>query len=109
MVMPVSGAGPFFERHGGAVILVVTDPDAEAAPDPSLLRRAFGWSAAETEVALLILRGRRPQEIACERGVGIATVRSQLKSVFQKAEVVSQSDLVRVMLRAAAPSVRSPT
>jgi DNA-binding CsgD family transcriptional regulator len=97
-IVPVSGAGALFGRHGAAVMLMLTDPDGGPSVDATLLRKTFGWTAAETEVALLILAGRRPQEIARSRRVSAATVRTQLKNIFQKADVSTQSDLVRVML-----------
>ncbi len=60
---------------------------------------SYGLSGRETEVAKAILVGKTIQQIADERGVSRETVRTQLKSVFAKLDVTSQTDLVRKFCR----------
>jgi DNA-binding CsgD family transcriptional regulator/PAS domain-containing protein len=62
--------------------------------------RAFGLTPAEAAVAAHIVEGRTPAQTAELQGVSINTVRTQLKSIFQKCRVRSQSQLVRALLRA---------
>src|SRR5581483_10646601 len=50
----------------------------------SVLAVLFGLSRAEARLALRLLAGLTPQECAREAGVGVATVRSQLHSMFAK-------------------------
>ena len=55
-----------------------------------------------------LLAGHTLAEVARAFGVGRATVKSQLDSVFQKAGVARQADLVRAVLQFAAPPVPAP-
>ncbi|GAM96972.1 hypothetical protein U91I_00593 [alpha proteobacterium U9-1i] len=53
-------------------------------------------TAAEASVATAIADGFTVDEIAKQRKASVATVRSQLQTVFSKAGVRRQSDLVRM-------------
>lgn len=101
-LMPVSAAGSLFNRHGAAVLALVSDPSWAPELPARRLQRAFGWTEAEAEVAREIASGARLHEVAERRGVGIETVRTQLKSVFRKAGVSSQAALVRLLANASA-------
>ena len=70
------------ERNLGGAILIVL-PSERRQPDPHLLE-ALGLSRAEASVALMTAEGLAPAELAALRGVGIETIRSQLKSLYVK-------------------------
>ena len=53
----------------------------------------WGLSAAEKEIALLLLKGLRLQEIANIRVTSERTVRQQAQSIYRKAGVESRADL----------------
>ncbi len=101
-LMPVSAAGRIFQRHGAAVLALVSDPGWEPDLSSRRLQRVFGWTEAEAEVAREIAAGTSLRDVAERRGVGVETVRTQLKSVFRKAGVSSQAGLVRLLTNAAA-------
>lgn len=61
---------------------------------PSILRTAFGLSAAETAVALALARGETRDEIAAARGTSAQTTKAQLKSIFAKLGVSREVELV---------------
>jgi DNA-binding CsgD family transcriptional regulator len=61
---------------------------------PARLRRGFGLSQAEAEVAAALAQGHHLDEIAASRHASLETVRAQLKSVFAKLEVSTQAQLV---------------
>ena len=61
---------------------------------PEWLRRGFGLSAAEAEIAAALAGGQHIDAIADARGASLATVRGQLKGVFAKLEVSCQAELV---------------
>jgi DNA-binding CsgD family transcriptional regulator/PAS domain-containing protein len=100
-LMPVSAVGRMFQRHGAAVLALVSDPAWEPDLSSRRLQRVFGWTEAEAEVAREIVEGTSLRDVAERRGVGIETVRTQLKSVFRKAGVSSQAGLVRLVANAA--------
>lgn len=60
----------------------------------AILRSVYGMTAAETEIALDLLAGKSPEEIATGRTASVATVRTQIKSVLTKAGARRQIELV---------------
>ncbi len=62
----------------------------------ALMGRAYQLTAAETRVLRHFLDGMARDEVANRLGVKRGTVAAHLKSVFNKVDVQSQSDLVRV-------------
>lgn len=58
----------------------------------------WGLSAAEKEVALLLLKGLSHKEIAGIRGVNEATVRQQAAALYRKAGLEGRHDLAAFFL-----------
>jgi DNA-binding CsgD family transcriptional regulator len=58
----------------------------------------WGLSAAEREVALLLLKGLAHREIAEMRGVGEVTVRQQARSLYRKSGLSGRADLAAFFL-----------
>lgn len=67
-----------------------------AAIDRQLLR--WELTAAEQEVALLLLKGLSHKEIAVVRGTGEATVRQQSRAIYRKAGLAGRHDLAAFFL-----------
>ena len=63
------------------------------------LRGLFGLTRAEAALALALLAGQRPEEIAEARQVKLSTVRFQLRAALDKTGTRGQSDLVRLLGR----------
>ncbi|MCA9525568.1 MAG: helix-turn-helix transcriptional regulator, partial [Myxococcales bacterium] len=61
-------------------------------------------SAAEQEVALLLLKGLSHKEIAALRGTSEATSRQQARSVYRKAGLTGRSDLASFFLEDLLPA-----
>jgi DNA-binding CsgD family transcriptional regulator len=79
--------------------LFVTDPEAKPAIPEHLARVLYGLTPAEIRVAESLLQGAKPKEISDRYGVSIATVRTHLRSIFDKTETRRQSELVELLLR----------
>lgn len=99
VAMPASQAAP----HGlpttrGDVLLVVTDPRTLVEPSAALLVRAYGLTATEARVAILLGRGLAPKEVARELGTAWNTVRYQLRQVYAKTGTSGQSALGRLLV-----------
>jgi DNA-binding CsgD family transcriptional regulator len=62
--------------------------------DPFVVAATFGLTPAEARVGVELTRGLSPEEIAQTHGVAISTVRSQLRSLFQKTRTTRQTELV---------------
>lgn len=84
-----------------AALLILADFGSIPQPNPAALRRIFGLTAAEAKVAVQIGRGDTLSDIAHEQHVCIATVRSQLASVFAKTQTRRQTELAMLLARIA--------
>ena len=59
----------------------------------------FGLTESEANLAAAIARGDTPNEVAEARGISLATVRSQLASIYTKTAARRQSELVSLLAR----------
>ena len=82
-------------------MLILVDLSTTPQPRSEALEKLFGLTAAEARLAVQITRGDTPADIALESGVSIATVRSQLASVFAKTQTSRQAELVALLARVA--------
>ncbi|MCC8405824.1 helix-turn-helix transcriptional regulator [Paraburkholderia sp. MMS20-SJTN17] len=62
------------------------------------LRQAFDLSAAEAAAAEALIDGASPDEYAQKNGVSIATVRTQLRAIYEKTGTRTQAEAVGLML-----------
>ncbi len=99
---------------GGSPVILRVSPVESAAPRPLALvlstelvwpdgfartvAEAFALTPAEVEIVRAITLGQPVRDIAETRGRSVETVRTQVRSVLQKTETHSQSELVRVVL-----------
>jgi DNA-binding NarL/FixJ family response regulator len=56
-----------------------------------------GTTSAEQVIIDLVLEGLTAKEIAAERGASLRTVTTQLGTIFRKANVNSQAELIAIM------------
>lgn len=89
---PVSGAV--------AVFLSVASESRETSTES--VRRLFGLTEKEAQLALSLANGRTIQEAADELGMSINTARTHLRSIFTKTGIYRQTELVRTLLRSVA-------
>jgi DNA-binding CsgD family transcriptional regulator len=90
-------SSPLFERRATSAIFVA-EPDAQIDGSPDRLRRIYGFTRVEAEVAARIAMGMRLPEVSEDLGITIHTVRGYLKQLFVKTDTHRQPDLVRVLL-----------
>lgn len=81
--------------------ILLLDLDAHPEPSPRTLQRLFGLTAAETQLAVELARGRNLLDIACSRRLSRTTIRSQLAALFAKTQTRRQADLVALLGRLA--------
>jgi DNA-binding CsgD family transcriptional regulator len=88
----------YFGAGGGRrAALWILNTTAPAQPSEELLAALFGLSRAEARLAIGLLMGRSASEYARQAGVGVATIRSQLHSIFSKTGVRRQAQLVALL------------
>ena len=87
-----SDAGPRVSRMrvGGEDILVLSVPLPQ-------LRYPESTTSAEREIIDAVLEGHTVKEIAEQRGASLRTVTTQLGTIFRKAGVNSQAELIAIM------------
>jgi len=78
-----------------AALVLLKPPSSGISAD--ILSQRYRFTRAEAEIALNLAMGMSLADIAAARGVSVATVRVQLKSVFAKADVRRQSELVALL------------
>ncbi|WP_143747907.1 helix-turn-helix transcriptional regulator [Mesorhizobium temperatum] len=80
-------------------ILMITDPEREQRVRKEDLRRRFGFTPAEADVALEILKGDGRDASAARLGIAAATVRTHLSHIFEKTGLHRQAELVRLLMQ----------
>lgn len=80
------------------VMLTFYVPKQEMSIDTHLLNVAFGLTSAESKVALQLLEGYLPKDIAVKNDVNYDTIRKQIQSIFRKTSTNKQSELVKLLL-----------
>jgi DNA-binding CsgD family transcriptional regulator len=74
--------------------VILLDLDSCARPSLVTLQRVFGLSVAEAILAIGMVQGVSPDDIAASRSVCRTTIRSQLASVLAKTQTRRQAELV---------------
>lgn len=81
--------------------VILLDLDAHPEPTPRTLQRLFGFTAAETQLAVELVRGRNLLDIARARRLSRTTIRSHLAALFIKTQTRRQVELVALLGRVA--------
>lgn len=82
-------------------ILVVTNPNRRTASGRDLMAETFGLSRSEAAIVAQLIKGHSIEESANNMQLSRETVRSHLKSIFQKTSTHRQSELVMLANRLA--------
>lgn len=90
-----------------AAILVLRDLNDQPASLTTSLQSAFSLTPAEADLVQQLTAGQLTSDIAAARGVRPDTIRTQLKSVFQKTDTHGQSQLVTLAAKLAATLPKS--
>jgi len=71
--------------------------------DVQLLREIFSFTRAEARLALGLAKGKRLEDVEAELNIRHNTARAHLRSMFVKADVNRQSELVHLLANCLAP------
>jgi DNA-binding CsgD family transcriptional regulator len=86
-------------RHARpAAMLLITDPERDRLARKEELRRRFGLTSAEAEVAFEIVRGDGREAAAARLGISVTTASTHLTHIFEKTGTRRQAQLVRLLL-----------
>lgn len=78
-------------------ILIAKRPPSGNAADVAVLREAYGLTAAEAEIAILLRMGRTRDAICEVRAITHETLRSHLKSLFSKLSVKRETEAIHLL------------
>lgn len=81
-----------------AVVLLIIDTEQRTKVSGDTLVRLYNLTPSETRVALMLIDGKRLDQIAEELDVAQTTVVFHLKNLFRKTDTNRQADLIRVLL-----------
>ncbi|RXT41808.1 helix-turn-helix transcriptional regulator [Bradyrhizobium betae] len=88
---------PFLELAMQArVLVVIVDPTAQSRATIAAMRAAYGLTAAEARVALLLASGVAGAQMPAMLGVTPATIKTHLRRCFEKTGTHSQVELSRL-------------
>ncbi|HEX7927422.1 MAG TPA: helix-turn-helix transcriptional regulator [bacterium] len=93
---------------GVCAALFISDPEAKHPLSIELLQQWFGFTPAESQVAVDLMNGLDPAEISSRRHVSEETVRSQTKAIYEKAGVNRRGQLMHLLLTSPAAVMRDP-
>jgi DNA-binding CsgD family transcriptional regulator len=87
-----------FGSRPRAVVMIHDPQQSVRTIDPVIAAECFSLTPAEARVAVKLAQGLTVKEIAAAHCTSIATVRTQVQSVFTKTGVERQAELVRRLL-----------
>ena len=86
------------EEKPEAVVLLLIDTEQRTKVSGDTLVRLYNLTPSETRVALMLIDGKRLDQIAEESEIAQTTVVFHLKNLFRKTDTNRQADLIRVLL-----------
>jgi PAS domain-containing protein len=94
---PLARPGADGPLPGAAWVVRISDPEHRRQPNPRVLQRLFGLTAAEAAVVLEMLPPHSEDEAARHRGVTKSTLRAQLHTAYHKLSVNGRDELVYLL------------
>jgi DNA-binding CsgD family transcriptional regulator/PAS domain-containing protein len=94
-------ASDWFLPASAAALVLVVDPDEQAASALATALSLFGLTHAESRLAALIGEGRSRREAAEALGISELTASDALKRIYAKLDIKRQSELVHLVDRLA--------
>lgn len=67
-------------------------------PESSVIQATYGLTAAETRLTIALLMGDSASDYAGRHKLSVATVRAQIRAIFNKVGVSRQADLIRHLM-----------
>lgn len=81
-----------------AAVVFIHDLAARIRPRFDVLKELYDFTPAESRLACLILDGKSTEEITALLHISKNTFKTQMKSIFSKANVRRQSELMRLLI-----------
>jgi DNA-binding CsgD family transcriptional regulator len=95
-VLPL--AAPSDAPSAANALVMIIDPEREPEPPKTLIRRLFGLTNAEADVALRVMSSDGLKPIAADLALSRETINTHLQHIFEKTDTHRQAELVRLLL-----------
>jgi DNA-binding CsgD family transcriptional regulator/PAS domain-containing protein len=99
LIAPLSLHRTVLSDPRGTTVVFIGDPYAEPETDETLMRRLYGFTAAEARLAALLIRGSDVNTSAESLGVTRHTARTQLRRLLEKTNSRRQSEFLRLVMQ----------
>ena len=99
-ILPITGGAISVAEPPRAALVRIIDPDRDRLPAARILRQLYGFTAAESAVARLIVAGHGLAPIADQLSLSVTTVKTHLRAIFDKTDTHRQAELVQLLLAA---------
>jgi DNA-binding CsgD family transcriptional regulator/PAS domain-containing protein len=97
-VAPVSQNLSELSAQRPTVCISVIDPEERSLPPVSTLQSALGLTAAEANLAHLLVGGTDLRSSAAKLRIGYGTARTRLAEIFEKTQTHRQAELISLIL-----------
>jgi DNA-binding CsgD family transcriptional regulator len=84
-------------------IVFLRSPEFLTLADTKIMRQLFGFTPAEAKLAIYLTSGKQLEDIEGILNICHNTARAHLRSMYQKAHVNSQAELIQLLTSCAAP------
>jgi DNA-binding CsgD family transcriptional regulator/PAS domain-containing protein len=98
LVAPVPEPPPPLSLAGPAAVVLLTDPDHAPETPAQLLRRVYGLTRKEAQLALALAGGATLADAAEGLRIAEGTARRHLAAIFARTGIHRQAELVRLIL-----------
>ena len=98
LVAPVPERAALLSVSGPAAVVLLTDPDHTPETPAQLLRRVYGLTRKEAQLALALAGGKTLADAAEGLRIAEGTARRHLAAIFARTGIHRQAELVRLIL-----------
>jgi DNA-binding CsgD family transcriptional regulator len=98
LVAPIAEGTATLTPAGPAVVVLLTDPDHAPETPARLLRRVYGLTRKEAQLALALAGGATLSDAAEGLRIAEGTARRHLAAIFARTGIHRQAELVRLIL-----------
>ena len=103
-VIPIKKNHPL-ELNTTSIALMIFDPLKRSAFSGKMVQITYGFTPAETKLAVALMHGGSVEQYANAKCVSVNTVRTQLRNLFAKTETTRQGELISLLFRSCADIV----
>jgi DNA-binding CsgD family transcriptional regulator len=99
LVVPMRTEVAWITAVQPAAILFVTDPDPQRGIKVDAFGHRFLLTPAEVRVVEEVIKGSGADAVATRLGIGLATVRTHMRHIFEKTGTSRQAELVGLVMQ----------